>query len=77
MPVFAEKSLSYPPTSSACLKRSNPAVTIPAAARLAPDRWILVTYDEVLADPNATAARLCKFAGMRWTEHVASQRSRG
>lgn len=37
---------------------------------LAPDRWMLVTYDEVLADPNATAARLCKFAGMRWTDHV-------
>ncbi len=39
-------------------------------AALPQERWTLVTYDEVLADPNATAARLCKFAGLRWTDHV-------
>jgi uncharacterized protein (TIGR03032 family) len=37
------------------------------------EQWCAISYGEVLADPQAAAARLCAFAGVPWTETISGQ----
>lgn len=37
------------------------------------EQWCAISYAEVLADPQAAAARLCDFAGAPWTETLSGE----
>lgn len=39
-------------------------------AALPRDRWCGVRYEDLLANPQAVAERLCKFAGVRWDQSL-------
>jgi uncharacterized protein (TIGR03032 family) len=41
--------------------------------RLPPQRWCAVSYAELLADPQATAERLCRFAGVPWDAQLQGE----
>lgn len=42
-------------------------------ARMAPERWCVVEYSNLVRDPTATVRRLCDFAGIRFDEALAQR----
>lgn len=40
-------------------------------ALLPPERWCAVSYEDLVADPQRQAERLCKFAGVSWDQKLS------